>query len=125
MLRALRYRNYRLFFGGQIVSLAGTWITMTATSWLVYRLTGSAVLLGIADSLVELKGVCDCGRKATMNLRVGADGKAVKAGAQTEVPSPGEPMKVDDGVGVHEHEPLRIQRRADSVRRIDHHREPL
>jgi MFS family permease len=47
MLRALRYRNYRLFFGGQIVSLAGTWITTTATSWLVYRLTGSAVLLGV------------------------------------------------------------------------------
>ena len=47
MLRALRYRNYRLFFGGQIVSLAGTWITMTATSWLVYRLTGSALLLGV------------------------------------------------------------------------------
>ncbi len=47
MLRALRYRNYRLFFGGQIVSLAGTWITTTATSWLVYRLTGSAWLLGI------------------------------------------------------------------------------
>jgi len=41
MLRALRYRNYRLFFGGQIVSLAGSWITTTATSWLVYRLTGS------------------------------------------------------------------------------------
>jgi len=47
MLRALRYRNYRLFFGGQIVSLAGTWITTTATSWLVYRLTGSALLLGM------------------------------------------------------------------------------
>jgi len=47
MLRALRYRNYRLFFGGQIVSLAGTWITTTATSWLVYRLTGSALLLGL------------------------------------------------------------------------------
>lgn len=46
---------------------------------------GSAVLLGIADSLVELKGVCHCGRKATMNMRVGADGKAVRAGAQTEV----------------------------------------
>ncbi len=46
---------------------------------------GSAVLLGIADSLVELKGVCHCGRKATMNLRVGADGMAVRAGAQTEV----------------------------------------
>lgn len=47
MLRALRYPNYRLFFGGQIVSLVGTWMTTTATSWLVYRLTGSAVLLGI------------------------------------------------------------------------------
>ncbi|MEO8076060.1 MAG: MFS transporter [Acidobacteriota bacterium] len=46
MLRALRYRNYRLFFGGQVVSLAGSWITTTATSWLVYRLTGSALLLG-------------------------------------------------------------------------------
>jgi MFS family permease len=47
MLRAFRYRNYRLFFGGQIVSLVGTWITTTATSWLVYRLTGSAFLLGV------------------------------------------------------------------------------
>jgi thymidine kinase len=46
---------------------------------------GSAVLLGIADSLVELKGVCHCGRKATMNLRVGPDGMAVRSGAQTEV----------------------------------------
>src|ERR1043165_9363266 len=47
MLRALQYRNYRLFFGGQIVSLIGSWITTTATSWLVYRLTGSALLLGV------------------------------------------------------------------------------
>lgn len=47
MLRALKYRNYRLFFGGQVVSLIGTWITMTATSWLVYRVTGSALLLGV------------------------------------------------------------------------------
>jgi MFS family permease len=47
MLRALKYRNYRLFFGGQIVSLTGTWITTTATSWLVYRITGSALLLGL------------------------------------------------------------------------------
>ena len=43
MLRALAYRNYRLFFGGQVVSLVGTWITTTATNWLVYRLTGSAL----------------------------------------------------------------------------------
>src|SRR5262245_21480786 len=47
MLRALQYRNYRLFFGGQVVSLIGTWITTTATNWLVYRLTGSAFLLGL------------------------------------------------------------------------------
>jgi MFS family permease len=47
MVRALKYRNYRLFFGGQVVSLIGTWITTTATSWLVYRLTGSALLLGV------------------------------------------------------------------------------
>ncbi|HET7024620.1 MAG TPA: MFS transporter, partial [Gemmatimonadales bacterium] len=45
--RALRHRNYRLFFGGQGTSLAGTWITRIATSWLVYRLTGSALLLGV------------------------------------------------------------------------------
>jgi len=47
LLRALRHRNYRLFFGGQSVSLIGTWITRIATSWLVYRLTGSALLLGV------------------------------------------------------------------------------
>jgi MFS family permease len=47
MLRALQHRNYRLFFGGQIVSLIGTWITTTATSWLVFRLTGSPFLLGV------------------------------------------------------------------------------
>ncbi|MCL4671722.1 MAG: thymidine kinase [Sphingomonadaceae bacterium] len=46
---------------------------------------GSAALLGIADSLVELKGVCHCGRKATMNLRVDEQGRAVKQGAQTEI----------------------------------------
>ncbi len=45
--RALRSRNFRLFFGGQSVSLVGTWITRVATSWLVYRLTGSALLLGV------------------------------------------------------------------------------
>ena len=46
---------------------------------------GSAALLGIADSLVELKAICDCGRKATMNLRVDESGKAVKQGEQTEI----------------------------------------
>jgi len=44
--RALRHRNFRLYFGGQTISLIGTWMTRIATSWLVYRLTGSALLLG-------------------------------------------------------------------------------
>src|SRR5271165_6595734 len=44
--RALRHRNFRLFFGGQSISLIGTWMTRIATSWLVFRLTGSALLLG-------------------------------------------------------------------------------
>jgi MFS family permease len=44
--RALRHRNFRLFFGGQTISLIGTWMTRIATAWLVYRLTGSALLLG-------------------------------------------------------------------------------
>jgi MFS family permease len=44
--RALRHRNFRLFFAGQSVSLIGTWMTRVATAWLVYRLTKSAVLLG-------------------------------------------------------------------------------
>ena len=46
---------------------------------------GSATLLGIADALVELKAVCHCGRKATMNLRVDDSGGAVREGAQTEI----------------------------------------
>ena len=47
LTRALRHRNYRLFFSGQSISLIGTWITRIATSWLVYRLTGSELLLGL------------------------------------------------------------------------------
>jgi MFS family permease len=47
LTRALRHRNYRLFFSGQSISLVGTWITRIATSWLVYRLTGSELLLGV------------------------------------------------------------------------------
>jgi MFS family permease len=46
LLRALRHRNYRLFASGQLVSLIGTWMQTVAESWLVYRLTGSAFLLG-------------------------------------------------------------------------------
>lgn len=47
MLRALGHRNYKLFFSGQSISLVGTWMTRIATSWLVYRLTGSEMLLGV------------------------------------------------------------------------------
>jgi MFS family permease len=47
MVRALRHRNYRLFFCGQTVSLVGSWMTRIALSWLVYRLTHSALLLGL------------------------------------------------------------------------------
>jgi thymidine kinase len=46
---------------------------------------GSAELLAAADNLIELKTICHCGRKATMNLRVGADGRAVRVGAQVEI----------------------------------------
>jgi len=45
-LRALRYRNFQLFFSGQFISLIGTWMQNVAQAWLVYRLTGSSVLLG-------------------------------------------------------------------------------
>lgn len=51
--RALRHRNYRLFFFGQMISLVGTWMQNIAQQWLVYRLTGSAVMLG----MVNLMGV--------------------------------------------------------------------
>ena len=47
LLRAFRHRNYQLYFGGQLISLTGTWMQSVAQSWLVYRLTGSAVLLGL------------------------------------------------------------------------------
>ena len=56
MLRAFSYPNYRLFFGGQIVSLIGSWISMTATSWLVYRLTGSAMALGVVGFAGQIPG---------------------------------------------------------------------
>ncbi len=47
ILRSLQHRNFRLFFGGQAVSLVGTWMQQIAMSWLVYRLTDSALLLGV------------------------------------------------------------------------------
>jgi MFS family permease len=54
LLRALRHRNYRLFFGGQLVSLIGTWMQSVAQSWLVYRLTGSSLLLGLVGFSSQL-----------------------------------------------------------------------
>ena len=47
--RAFRHRNYQLFFGGQLISLTGTWMQSVAESWLVFRLTGSAALLGVTS----------------------------------------------------------------------------
>jgi MFS family permease len=46
-LRALKHRNYRLYFAGQVVSLVGTWMQHVAMSWLAYRLTGSVLVLGL------------------------------------------------------------------------------
>ena len=46
-LRAFRYRNFRLFFSGQLISLIGTWMQIVAQSWLIYRLTGKASMLGL------------------------------------------------------------------------------
>jgi MFS family permease len=54
LLRALGRRNYRLFFSGQSLSLIGTWMTRIATSWLVYRLTGSAWMLGLIGFLGQV-----------------------------------------------------------------------
>jgi MFS family permease len=48
---ALRHRNFRLFFGGQLISLIGTWMQNTAQGWLVYELTGSKILLGVVAAV--------------------------------------------------------------------------
>src|SRR5271168_108169 len=52
--RALRHRNFRLFFAGQLISLIGTWMQTVAQSWLVYRMTGSAVLLGTVGFVSQI-----------------------------------------------------------------------
>ena len=60
MVRALRHRNFALFFGGQIISLIGTWLSMVATSWLVYRLTrdvrarDAALMLGVVNFAAQI-----------------------------------------------------------------------
>src|SRR5436305_12798837 len=48
---ALRHRNFRLFFAGQLISLIGTWMQNTAQGWLVYQLTGSKLLLGVVAAV--------------------------------------------------------------------------
>jgi MFS family permease len=53
-LRALRYRSFRVFFVGQGISIFGTWMQTLATSWLIYRLTGSAFMLGLATAALQL-----------------------------------------------------------------------
>jgi MFS family permease len=53
-LRAMRYRNYRLYFGGQGISLTGSWIQQVAMGWLVYRLTGSAFSLGLVAFFAQV-----------------------------------------------------------------------
>jgi MFS family permease len=54
IFRALRHRNYRLFFGGQSISLVGTWMQQAAMSWMVYRLTNSIFLLGVVVFLGQI-----------------------------------------------------------------------
>ncbi len=54
VLRALRHRNYRLYFAGQGISLVGTWMQSIAMSWLVYRLTGSVMLLGATGFISQI-----------------------------------------------------------------------
>jgi len=56
---AFQYRNYRLYFWGQLVSLIGTWMTSTAQGWLVYQLTGSKALLGVVAAAGSAAGAFD------------------------------------------------------------------
>jgi len=52
--RSLKHRNFRLFFSGQLVSLVGTWMQSIAEAWLIYRLTGSSVLLGLLGFVSQI-----------------------------------------------------------------------
>src|SRR6478609_5164930 len=56
--RALRHRNYRLFFWGQLVSLIGTWMQQTAMSWYVYQITNSKLLLGVVSAVGSAPMIC-------------------------------------------------------------------
>jgi hypothetical protein len=61
LISGLQYRNYRLYFVGQSLSLLGTWMQHAATSWLVCRLTGSALLLGITGFADSFRRFCHSG----------------------------------------------------------------
>ena len=52
--RSLKHRNFRLFFSGQLISLVGTWMQSIAEAWLIYRLTGSSVLLGLLGFVSQI-----------------------------------------------------------------------
>ncbi len=54
IFRSLKNKNYRIFFVGQGISLIGTWMQQVATSWLIYRLTGSAIALGLISFLSQI-----------------------------------------------------------------------
>lgn len=54
LFRALKHRNFQLFFSGQLISLVGTWMQSIAEAWLVYRLTGSAALLGVLGFVSQI-----------------------------------------------------------------------
>lgn len=56
LVRALRHRNYRLFFTGQTISMVGTWMQDIAINWLIYQLTGSALLLGAVNFCSKIPG---------------------------------------------------------------------
>src|ERR1700737_3030415 len=54
VFRSLKHRNFRLFFSGQLISLIGTWMQTIAEAWLIYRLTGSSVLLGLLGFVSQI-----------------------------------------------------------------------
>src|ERR1700687_3374234 len=54
VFRSLKHRNFRLFFSGQLISLVGTWMQTIAEAWLIYRLTGSSVLLGLLGFVSQI-----------------------------------------------------------------------
>src|SRR6202049_874906 len=54
VFRSLKHRNFRLFFSGQLISLVGTWMQAIAEAWLIYRLTGSSVLLGLLGFVSQI-----------------------------------------------------------------------